>query len=130
MNTGEIKKMVGVVVDVHFAENLPQVKQSLFATKEDDTKVYMEVAAHIGLDRVRCIAMQDTAGLKAGDKVTDTGAPISVPVGEASLGRLFNVLGDTIDGKDGVKEETPTWSIHREAPSFDEQTTEAEVFET
>ena len=130
MNTGVIKKMVGVVVDVHFESNLPEIKQSLYATKEDESKVFMEVAAHIGLDRVRCIAMQDTAGLKAGDIVTDTGAPISVPVGEASLGRLFNVLGDTIDGKEGVKEGTPTWSIHRDAPSFDEQTTEAEVFET
>ena len=130
MNTGVIKKMVGVVVDVHFESNLPEVRQSLYATKEDETKVYMEVAAHIGLDRVRCIAMQDTAGLRAGDTVTDTGAPISVPVGSESLGRLFNVLGDTIDGKEGVKEETPKWSIHREAPSFDEQTTEAEVFET
>jgi len=130
MNTGVIKKMVGVVVDVHFESNLPEVRQSLYATKEDETKVYMEVAAHIGLDRVRCIAMQDTAGLRAGDTVTDTGAPISVPVGSESLGRLFNVLGDTIDGKEGVKEGTPKWSIHREAPSFDEQTTEAEVFET
>jgi len=130
MNTGVIKKIVGVVLDVHFQENLPEVKQSLYATKQDGTKVFMEVAAHIGLDRVRCIAMQDTAGLRGGDIVTDTGAPISVPVGPESLGRLFNVLGDTVDGKGDVAEGTPKWSIHREAPSFEEQTTKAELFET
>ncbi len=130
MNTGVIKKIVGVVVDVYFEGGLPEVRQSLYATKEDGEKVFMEVAAHIGLDRVRCIAMQDTAGLRKDDQVTDTGAPISVPVGDASLGRLFNVLGDTIDGKDDVPSENERWSIHRQAPSFEEQTTEAEVFET
>ena len=127
-NLGTIKKIVGVVIDVHFGGDLPRVKQSLFATKENGEKVYMEVAAHIGLDRVRAIAMQDTAGLRSGDQVTDTGSTITVPVGEQSLGRLFNVLGEAIDGKD-----TPAgdrWSIHRDAPSFDQQTTEAEIFET
>lgn len=130
MNTGIIKKIVGVVVDVYFEKDLPEVKHSLYATKENGEKVYMEVAAHIGLDRVRCIAMQDTAGLRKGDSVTDTGSAISVPVGDASLGRLFNVLGDTIDGKEEVPASNDRWPIHRNAPTFEEQTTKAEVFET
>lgn len=129
-NTGAITKIVGVVVDVHFEHNIPPVRQSLFATKQDGAKVYMEVAAHVGLDRVRCIAMQDTAGLRSGDIVTDTGANIMVPVGEQSLGRLFNVLGDTIDGQAEIPSDAVRWPIHREAPSFEEQTTKAEIFET
>ena len=82
------------------------------------------------MDRVRTISMNETAGLSRGEKVAATGAPISVPVGEAALGRLFNVLGDTVDGKEALSAKTPKLPIHRMPPSFDEQTTKAEVFET
>ena len=127
---GSVVQIVGVVVDVLFKENLPEIQDALYAERDDGTKVYLEVASHLGMDRVRCIAMQDTAGLAKGDTVRGTGAPISVPVGDASLGRLFNVLGQTIDGKDDVATSNERWSIHREAPSFEDQTTEVEIFET
>ena len=127
---GSVVQIVGVVVDVLFKENLPEIQDALYAERDDGTKVYLEVASHLGMDRVRCIAMQDTAGLAKGDTVRGTGAPISVPVGDASLGRLFNVLGQTIDGKDDVAASNERWSIHREAPSFEDQTTEVEIFET
>lgn len=130
MTKGSIKKIVGVVIDVHFDSGLPELKHALFTTTEEGRKVYMEVAAHIGLDRVRCIAMQDTAGLRKDDVVENTGGPIMVPVGKESLGRLFNVLGDTLDGGKVLPSAQKRWSIHRNAPEFKDQTTEAEIFET
>lgn len=130
MNKGQIVKVVGVVVDAHFSEQLPAIKNAVYIERESGEKVYLEVASHLGMDRVRCIAMQGTDGLAKGDEVVDTGEPISVPVGDDSLGRLFNVLGDTIDGKDAIAADKERWSIHREAPSFADQTTEVEIFET
>ena len=130
MNTGTIVKVVGVVVDVHFSESLPAIKNAVYIERESGDRVYLEVASHLGMDRVRCIAMQGTDGLAKGDTVVDTKQPISVPVGDASLGRLFNVLGDTIDGKEAIAADKERWSIHREAPSFADQTTEVEIFET
>lgn len=93
-------------------------------------RIVLEVASHLGLDRVRTIAMSDTAGLARGEKASATGAPISVPVGIEALGRLFNVLGEPIDGKGAVDAKAPRLPIHRQPPSFEEQTTKAEVFET
>lgn len=130
MREGTISQVVGVVVDVHFTEGVPEITHALYIPKGEDTRVYLEVSAHLGLDRVRCIAMQGTDGLAIGDKVYDTAAPIEVPVGDASLGRLFNVLGDTIDGKEALPANGEKWPIHREAPSFEDQTTEVEIFET
>ena len=121
MQTGEIKQIIGPVVDVYFeGETLPPIHTAL-KTKVADREVTLEVAQHI--------ALQDTSGLKRGDTVTNTGAPVLVPVGEMALGRLFNVIGEPIDGK-GVLKGAPRLPIHREAPPFHEQSTRAEVFET
>lgn len=126
---GIIKQIVGVVVDVYFEGGVPPILNAL-EVSSGSKKVTLEVSQHLGLDRVRCISMQDTSELKRGMEVIDTGAQISVPVGEASLGRMFNVLGEPVDGKPAVGENAKRLPIHREAPTFDEQSTQAEVFET
>src|SRR3989344_7371722 len=126
---GTITKIIGPIVDARFEGNLPAIKNALI-WQGKDRKVVFEVAQHLGVNRVRAIAMSDTNGLTRGMEVKDTGSSISVPVGEASLGRLFNVLGDPIDGKADVGKDTPRSSIHRDAPPFTEQKTKAEVFET
>ncbi|HET9641255.1 MAG TPA: F0F1 ATP synthase subunit beta [Candidatus Paceibacterota bacterium] len=127
--TGEIKQVIGPVVDVYFPdEHLPALRNAV-TTKAGDRPVTLEVAQHIGMGRVRTIALQDTTGLTRGAPVHDTGAPVSVPVGEKTLGRLFNVIGETIDGK-GALEGIPTSPIHRDPPTFADQRTKAEVFET
>jgi F-type H+-transporting ATPase subunit beta len=128
MNTGTIKQVIGPVVDVYFEGDMPPLRNAL-RTNVGEREVTLEVAQHVGLGRVRCIALQDTSGLAREAKVEDTGAPVSVPVGEKVLGRLFNVVGDTLDGK-GAITDAPLSSIHREAPAFHEQRTKAEVFET
>lgn len=133
MNKGIIKQVIGPVIDVYFPVeegkgSLPAVKNAL-TTKAGDRTVTLEVSQHVGLGRVRCIALQDTTGLSRGTEVIDTGAPVMVPVGEEVLGRLMNVVGETIDGKDKPKN-APTRSIHRDAPPFKEQRTKAEIFET
>lgn len=126
---GEIKQVIGPVVDVYFAgQELPAIRNAL-TTKSGERTVTLEVAQHVGVGRVRTIALQDTSGLVRGSEVTDTGAPVKVPVGEQALGRLFNVVGEPIDGKPAPKD-APTMPIHREAPPFSEQATRAEVFET
>lgn len=126
--TGMITQIIGPVVDVHFAnDSVPELLHALTVQNGEET-VTLEVAQHVGLDRVRCIAMQDTQGLKRGMEVKDTGAAISVPVGEQTLGRLFNVLGDTLDGKEKLTGNTR--GIHQEAPAFVDQSTKTEVFET
>jgi F-type H+/Na+-transporting ATPase subunit beta len=129
MKTGIITQIVGPIVDVHFEEGVPALLNALKVAKSKDETLTLEVAQHIGLNRVRAIAMQDTQGLERGMSVVDTGAAISVPVGEKSLGRLFNVLGETLDGK-GEITNTPLRAIHQEAPAFVEQATSTEVFET
>jgi F-type H+-transporting ATPase subunit beta len=131
MNTGTITEVIGPVVDVHFEQDRPAIQDALVIPGNDmHGEITLEVAAHLGLDRVRTIAMTETAGLARGEKATSTGAPISVPVGPDSLGRLFNVLGETIDGKAAIGANTPRLPIHRQPPSFEEQTTKAEIFET
>jgi len=128
-STGVITQIVGPVVDVHFKDsNLPSLLNALKVQNGEDV-LTLEVAQHIGLDRVRCISMQDTQGLQRGLAVTDTGAAIAVPVGEATLGRLFNVLGDTLDSGPKLTG-TTTRGIHQEAPAFVEQSISTEVFET
>ncbi|MDA8596710.1 F0F1 ATP synthase subunit beta [Candidatus Pacebacteria bacterium] len=129
-STGTITQIIGPVVDVHFPENIPALQNALQVQREDGETITLEVAQHVGLDRVRAIAMQDTQGLTRGMDVTDTGAAISVPVGEQSLGRLFNVLGQTLDSGKDLSTSDKTREIHQEAPAFVEQSTKTEVFET
>ncbi len=125
---GKIKKIIGPVVDVEFEENLPAIYNAL-TVMNGDKLVVLEVEQHIGGNVIRSIAMDTTDGLARGMEVTDTGAPISVPVGTDTLGRIFNVLGDVID--DGKEVATKTRSsIHREAPSYVSQATKVEILET
>ncbi|SHK11468.1 ATP synthase F1 subcomplex beta subunit [Caminicella sporogenes DSM 14501] len=128
-NVGKIVQIIGPVVDVRFeTENLPNILNAI-EIKHNDRKIIAEVAQHIGDNTVRCIAMSSTDGLIRGIEAVDTGAPISVPVGKATLGRLFNVLGETIDEKEPPKA-SEKWPIHRPAPSFEEQETATEILET
>ena len=130
---GKVLQILGPVVDVEFEGDIPAINESLYVEFEAEgkkKKVVLEVAAQIGDHIVRTIAMDLTDGLTRGEKVVATGAPIKVPVGEAVLGRIFNVTGDVIDGGEEVPAETPRWSIHRDAPPFEEQSTKMEVFET
>ncbi len=128
--TGKIVQVIGPVVDIRFSpENLPAIRSAIRVHKDDKTSMVTEVAQHIGDDIVRCIAMSSTDGLVRGLECEDTGAPISVPVGDEVLGRMFNVLGEPIDGLGPVdaKEYHP---IHREAPTFAQQQTTTEILET
>jgi len=127
MNKGTIKEIVGPIVDVHFPDDIPAIKNALEIMR-GDKKIVLEVAQHLGLDRVRCIAMNETAELSRGMEVIDTGDAISVPVGQESLGRMFSVVGDPIDGKGETTGERR--GIHQDPPPFSEQQTKAEVFET
>ncbi|RJQ35080.1 F0F1 ATP synthase subunit beta [Candidatus Parcubacteria bacterium] len=128
MTKGVITQVIGPVVDVRFDEGLPPIKHALHA-KHKGGILTLEVAQHLGLNRARCVAMQDTAGLARDIEVVDSGAPISVPVGEASLGRMFNVVGDPIDGQAAPKNASKR-PIHADPPHFTRQSTKAEVFET
>ncbi|MBV9349789.1 MAG: F0F1 ATP synthase subunit beta [Patescibacteria group bacterium] len=126
---GTITQIIGTVADIRFEGDLPSINDALI-WEGKDRKVVFEVSQHIGVNRIRAIALSTTDGLTRGMEVKATGAPVSVPVGEASLGRLFNVLGDSIDGKGAVSKDIPRSPIHRDAPPFIEQKTKAEVFET
>lgn len=125
---GTITQIIGPVVDVRFDEGLPALKNALHVRHAGKTMT-LEVAQHLGLNRARCIAMQDTSGLARGGEVSDTGAPISVPVGNAALGRMFNVVGEPIDGI-AAPEKPKRNPIHAMPPHFTKQSTKAEVFET
>ncbi len=128
-NIGKITQIVGAVLDIKFTGTLPEINESIEITRKEGSRLVVEVAQHLGDDTVRCIAMGPTDGLVRGMDAVATGAAISVPVGENTLGRMFNVLGEPIDEIDpptGV-EYSP---IHRKAPSFEEQSTSAEILET
>jgi len=127
-NKGIIKQIIGAVVDVWFENNVPDIYTAL-ETKKDDKKIVLEVQQHIGSGIVRTIAMTSTDGLKRGDELTNTGAPISTPVGEETLGRIFNVIGDPVDGKPAPKTANK-YPIHRHSPEFIEQSTKTEILET
>ena len=129
-NVGKVTQIVGAVIDAKFTEGkLPEIHDAItIATKSGDT-LYAEVSQHLGDDTVRCIAMGPTDGLVRGMEAVGTGAPITVPVGEATLGRMFNVLGQPIDNKPAPKVDTYL-PIHRKAPEFSEQSTETEILET
>lgn len=129
-NVGKIVQIVGAVLDVKFdsEQSLPNLLNAL-VIKLGDKEIVAEVAQHIGDDTVRCIAMSATDGLVRGMEVVDTGEPISVPVGDETLGRIFNVLGKPVDGKPAPKS-APKLPIHRPAPAYDELETTAEILET
>jgi F-type H+/Na+-transporting ATPase subunit beta len=126
--TGKIVQVIGPIVDVLFKGKLPAISNAL-EVKIGKEKLILEVQQHLGAERIRSIAMGSTDGLKRGIEAVDTGQPIMVPVGEITLGRMFNVLGDTIDGKKGVSQEKKM-PIHCPAPKFTDQSTKIEVFET
>ena len=128
-NVGHIVQIIGPVLDIKFsAEHMPQIYNAIEITQKDGTLLVVEVAQHLGDDIVRCIAMSATEGLVRGMEAVDTGAPISVPVGTDTLGRIFNVTGKAVDGKPEPTGEK--WPIHRTAPTFEEQSTSAEILET
>ncbi len=127
---GKITQVIGAVLDVKYAEGqLPQINEAIEITRKDGSRLVVEVAQHLGDDIVRCIAMGPTDGLVRGMDAVATGAPISVPVGENTLGRIFNVLGEPIDEK-GAPTDVEYEPIHRKAPAFEEQATETELLET
>lgn len=129
MNKGKISQIIGVVIDVKFDDQLPEIFNALEITKSNGEKLVLEVQQHRGANIVRTIAMSTTDGLERGMDVVDTGTAISVPVGPGTLGRMFNVVGETIDGK-GASKTTKTLPIHRKAPTFKEQSTSTEILET
>jgi len=134
MNTGKIVQVIGPVIDVEFEEgNLPNIMNALTITNptinDEEDNLVVEVAQHLGDNVVRCIAMEITDGLVRGMEVRDTGAPITVPVGDACLGRIVNVIGKPVDGLGPISSEK-TMPIHRDAPSFLEQDTSVHVLET
>ena len=129
MANGKVTQVIGTVVDVEFPhDDMPTIYNALETTLADQ-RLVLEVEQHVGNNWVRCLALGPTEGLKRGAEVSDTGQPITVPVGEETLGRLFNTLGDPLDGLDAVKA-ADSWPIHRPPPAFDEQSTKIEVLVT
>ena len=129
MAAGKVTQVIGTVVDVEFPpEQMPAIYNALEAQLHGE-RLVLEVEQHVGNNRVRCLALGTTDGLARGVEAVDTGQPISVPVGEPTLGRLFNSLGEPIDGLEPVESEE-SWPIHRAPPKFDEQATSVEVLET
>jgi F-type H+-transporting ATPase subunit beta len=126
--TGRITQVIGAVVDVKFEEHLPEILNAL-ETTNGGNRLVLEVAQHLGESSVRCISMDISEGLVRGQEVTDTGAPISVPVGEGTLGRIINVIGEPVDEAGPVNRDTLR-PIHAPAPSYAEQATEAQILET
>ena len=130
LKTGKLTQIIGAVLDIKFPEGgLPEINDAVNVPLENGKKLVVEVAQHLGDDTVRCIAMGPTDGLKRGMTAEATGGPISVPVGEATLGRMFNVLGEPIDEKPAPTD-VQYDPIHRKAPSFEEQSTATEILET
>ena len=126
---GEVVQVIGPVLDIRFAhDELPALLNAI-EIESDGAKLTAEVAQQIGDDVVRCIAMNSTDGLVRGTKAVDTGGPITVPVGDACLGRVFNLLGDPVDNQP-APEAKERWSIHRPAPSYEEQMPATEILET
>ena len=130
-SVGYVSQVLGAVVDVKYQseDDLPEIYDAIEVPREGQDSLVLEVQQHLGNDVVRTIAMDTTDGLRRGEKAISTGAPISVPVGPSSLGRIFNVLGRPVDNLGGVEAET-RYPIHRRAPEFKDQVTKAEIFET
>ena len=134
MKEGKVKEIIGVVIDVDFAgQELPPIYNALEVVPEDrprEERLVLEVQQHLGEHVVRCVAMDSTDGLMRGARAVDSGGPIEVPVGEAVLGRLFNVIGEPIDGKGALGSEVPRMPLHRPAPAHQDQVTSDEMLET
>ena len=128
-NKGTVVQIIGAVLDIKFEEQLPGIYNALEMFVDDGRRLVAEVQQHLGNNVVRAVAMSGTDGLKRGIEVIDTGMPIKVPVGRTTLGRIFNVLGETVDNMGPVAAEEYN-SIHREAPKFEEQGTDTEILET
>ena len=127
---GKVVQVIGTVVDVGFEQNnLPEIFHALELENEGE-KLVLEVEQHVGNSWARCLALGPTEGLARGVEVTDTGSPVSVPVGKDSLGRLFNVIGEPIDNGNPIDKDAIRWPIHRKAPDFDQQSGSTEVLET
>ncbi|MDQ3083149.1 MAG: F0F1 ATP synthase subunit beta, partial [Gemmatimonadota bacterium] len=134
-NIGKVVQVIGPVLDVEFeSENLPELYNALRITATSDAggeiDVTSEVQQHIGRNQVRAVAMSATDGVVRGMEVVDTGSPITVPVGEAALGRILNVLGNPVDDGDPIPADVERWPIHRSAPAFANLEPKTEVFET
>ncbi len=134
-NTGRIEEITGVVVDVVFPDQLPEIFSAIIIEVDktedrDEVSLVCEVQQHLGDDRVRTVAMDATDGLQRGDRVVDTGGPITVPVGDETLGRIFNLLGEPIDGGDPLSDSVERWPIHRPSPDATELTPTQEILET
>jgi F-type H+-transporting ATPase subunit beta len=137
-NVGRIEEIQGVVIEAVFPDELPEINHAIIVSREaregDDTSIsadlVCEVQQHLGDDRVRAVAMDTTDGLARGTEVIDTGGPISVPVGDVTLGRIFNLLGETIDQGEAIDPGVERWPIHREAPNVENLTPTTEMFET
>ncbi len=128
--TGKILQIMGPVVDLEFPpDQLPEIYNAVEIRREDGTTLVLETQTHLGNDAVRTVAMSTTDGLRRGMDAIDTGQPIAVPVGPETLGRIFNVVGEPID-QAGPVDAKLRYPIHRPAPSFEEQATTVEVFET
>src|SRR4051794_8116774 len=140
-NVGRIEEIQGVVIEAVFPEKLPEINSAIVVEREDNpeeaegisagtgTQLVCEVQQHLGDDRVRAVAMDTTDGLSRGMQIFDTGGPITVPVGDVTLGRIFNLLGEVIDQGDDI-EVKERWPIHRPAPTVEDLTPTAEMFET
>ena len=130
MNKGKLVQVIGPVIDVKFEKKLPDIYNALEVYKENGEKLVAEVHAHNGNNVVRAVAMSGTEGLRRGLEVVDTGKPIQVPVGRATLGRIFNVLGEAVDDGEKLDADVLRESIHKDAPSFEQQGTDSEILET
>ena len=133
--TGKVVQVIGPVVDIEFeAGHLPAIYNAVRITTTgpggETVDVVCEVEQHLGENRVRTVAMKPTDGMRRGMEVVDTGAPISMPVGTATLGRVMNVLGEPVDFPDRPVQAAEHWSIHRSAPALEQQSTELQMFET
>ncbi|MBS1862984.1 MAG: F0F1 ATP synthase subunit beta, partial [Actinobacteria bacterium] len=132
---GRVEQVTGVVIDALFPDGLPEIYSAIVIESRgndegDNTELVCEVQQHLGDDRVRAVAMDATDGVQRGDKVLDTGGPISVPVGDVTLGRIFNLLGEPIDNGDEVAGDVERWPIHRPAPKASDLTPTQEILET
>ena len=131
-NQGKIKQIIGPVVDVSFGSEgkLPAILNALEITKEDGSKVVIECQQHLGENSIRCIAMEATDGLTRGMAVSDLGAPITMPTGNAVKGRLFNVIGEPIDGISVPVSKENGYVIHRDPPKYEDLSTDSEILTT
>src|SRR6478609_142331 len=129
-NVGRIEEIQGVVIEALFSDDLPEINHAITVDRGEEGLLVCEVQQHLGDDRVRAVAMDSTDGLARGVEVKDTGAPISVPVGQATLGRLWNVIGEAIDGGEPLAADAERWPIHRDPPAFQDLSPKIEIFET